>query len=401
MIKSAHLTHSVSRKAGGLLDAVLRLVQSQDAQEMGSKVFGLWDEFAEEDANVWKPVPVAAFKTTWPQAIRRAPQMMTELVAFAPDITHVHGLWLYPSIAAKNYSRQTKRPNLISPHGMLDSWALKNSQWKKKIAYAWFEREHLCGTRCLRALCESEAQSIRQLGLKNDIAIIPNGIDLPTAAPTSPPPWVGRIEPGSKVLLFLSRIHPKKGLVNLLKAWAKNQKSADWTLAIAGWDQGGHEQELKRLCAELQIAFADIREPSSILYPPSSVLFLGPQFKEAKAACYHHCDAFVLPSFSEGLPMVVLEAWANSKPVIVTPECNLPEGFLVGAAIKAETTEASLAAGLSELQRMTPAERAAMGSRALELVKQRFTWSRVGEQMAGVYQWALGGGSKPGCVLDA
>jgi len=99
--------------------------------------------------------------------------------------------------------------------------------------------------------------------------------------------------------------------------------------------------------------------------------------------------------------MVVLEAWANSKPVLMTPECNLPEGFLAGAAIKVEATEISLAAGLNELQRLTPAERAAMGGRALELVKQRFTWSRVGEQMREVYQWALGGGAKPGCVLDA
>jgi len=408
MIKSAHLTHSVSRKAGGLFDAVLRLVQTQDAREMETKVFGLWDEFAETDRQAWKPVSVAAFKTTWPNAIRRAPEMIPELSAFAPDITHTHGLWLYPSIAATHYSRKTKRPNLVSPHGMLDPWALKNSRWKKKIAYAWFEQAHLRGARCLRALCESEARSIRQLGLQNDIAVIPNGIDLPTAAPSSPPPWAGQVEPDSKVLLFLSRIHPKKGLVNLLKAWAANQRtesggqrSGDWVLAIAGWDQGGHEAELKQLCGALQIKFADIREPSSVLHSQSSVVFLGPQFNAAKAACYHHCDAFVLPSFSEGLPMVVLEAWANSKPAIMTPECNLPEGFLARAAIKAEATEASLAEGLRELQRMTPEERAAMGSRALELVKQRFTWSRVGEQMREVYQWVLGGGTRPGCVLDA
>lgn len=99
--------------------------------------------------------------------------------------------------------------------------------------------------------------------------------------------------------------------------------------------------------------------------------------------------------------MVVLEAWANSKPVIMTPQCNLPEGFQASAAIKAETTEASLVAGLAELQQMTLAERTVMGSRALELVRQRFTWSRVGEQMDEVYQWVLGGGAKPACVLDA
>lgn len=368
---------------------------------MESKVFGLWDEFTEADRKSWSPVPIAAFGSTWPNAIRRSPQMMEELVAFAPDITHTHGLWLYPSIAAKNYSRKTKRPNIISPHGMLDPWALKNSQWKKKIAYTWFEREHLNGACCIRALCESEARSIRQLALKNDIAVIPNGIDLPKVAPSVPPPWKNFVEPERNVLLFLSRIHPKKGLVNLLKAWAKNQKSSNWVLAIAGWDQGGHEAELKQLCVESQIVFADIRESASNVQPPASVLFLGPQFNEAKAACYHHCDAFVLPSFSEGLPMVVLEAWANSKPVIMTPECNLPEGFLAGAALKAETAEVSFAAALSELQRMTDAERIAMGARARLLVEQRFTWTRVGEQMDQTYWWILGGGARPDCVLDA
>ncbi len=99
--------------------------------------------------------------------------------------------------------------------------------------------------------------------------------------------------------------------------------------------------------------------------------------------------------------MVVLEAWANSKPVIMTPECNLPEGFSVGAALKVETTEASLIAGLNELQRMTDAERIAMGNRARDLVVQRFTWSRVAQQLQAVQEWILVGGAKPDCVLRA
>ena len=260
MIKSAHLTASVSRKAGGLFDAVSRLVQSQHAQGMDVKVFGLWDEFTDADLKTWNPVPVAAFKPSWPNVIGRSPEFLEELNAFAPDISHTHGLWLYPGVAAKNYSRKNNRPYLISPHGMLDPWALKNSRWKKLIAYSLFEREHLSGARCLRALCASEAQSIRRLQLKNDIAVIPNGIDLPMDSAPSAPPWKEFVEPGKKVLLFLSRIHPKKGLVNLLKAWAKNRKPEEWVLAIAGWDQGGHELELKQLATELKLAWMDIRE---------------------------------------------------------------------------------------------------------------------------------------------
>ena len=82
-----------------------------------------------------------------------------------------------------------------------------------------------------------------------------------------------------------------------------------------------------------------------------SVLFLGPQFNDAKAACYANCDAFILPSFSEGVPMVVLEAWAYSKPVVMTPECNLPEGFGTNAAVRIETNVKSIVQGLEQLLR--------------------------------------------------
>jgi poly(glycerol-phosphate) alpha-glucosyltransferase len=420
MIKSAILTASVSRQAGGLFDAILRQVQAHDRRRVDARVYGLWDKFSEADLPVWSPVPAAAFRPSGLKLLGYSPRFKEELLAFEPDLIHTHGLWLYPSIAARNFSRRKQRPYLISPHGMLDPWALNNSRWKKRIAYALFERSHLHGARCFRALCVSEARSIRALGLKNEIAIIPNGIDLPADENTETlkaenlksgkepaadreAPWKNFVEPGKKVLLFLSRIHPKKGLVNLLKASSKNRQSDGWVLAIAGWDQGGHEAELKRLCAELQIPFTDIRSEKDEsrkqkLGADASVLFLGPQFNAAKAACYRQCDAFVLPSFSEGLPMVVLEAWANAKPVIMTPECNLPEGFLAGAAIKAEPSEAGLLAGLIELERMSDGELEAMGGRGRNLVLERFTWPRIGRQMEEVYDWMLGGGTRPGCL---
>lgn len=418
MVKAAHLTGPVSRKAGGLFDAVLRLVQSQYQQGLQVRVFGLWDEFTEADIKRWSPVPVSAFKPSWPKIIGHSPQFFEELQAFAPDISHTHGLWLYSSIATKNYSLGKRKPYLVSPHGMLDPWALKNSHWKKMIAYRLFEQEHLCSARCLRALCASEAQAIRQLQLRNDIAVIPNGVDLPTGSVPSPPPWKNVLEPGRKVLLFLSRIHPKKGLVNLLKAWARklrtdggNQQWEEWVLVIAGWDQVGHERELKQLATELGLAWTDIRErrnenPSTgyisdhgeITKSLCSVLFVGPQFEAGKAACYHYCDAFVLPSFSEGLPMVVLEAWAYSKPVIMTPECNLPEGFQANAALEVEPTEGSLIAGLNGLRRMTETDRLAMGSRGQNLVKERFTWNQVANQMQALHLWILGGGTKPDSI---
>jgi poly(glycerol-phosphate) alpha-glucosyltransferase len=172
-------------------------------------------------------------------------------------------------------------------------------------------------------------------------------------------------------------------------------------LAIAGWDQDGHEAELKRLCAGLQIPFADVRDqpPSSTPHPPASVIFLGPQFNEAKAACYAHCDGFILPSFSEGVPMVVLEAWAYSKPVLMTPECNLPNGFARGAAIRIEPGVDSIVQGLREFFQASADQRRTLGENGLRLTREQFAWPVLGREMADLYRWLLGGGTKPGCVI--
>jgi poly(glycerol-phosphate) alpha-glucosyltransferase len=420
-LKTANLTGSVSRDAGGLYESVRRLVQSLSATGMDVTVFGLLDQHTAVDVGAWSPVKVKAFRSVGLRQLGYSPEFRQAVEEFAPDLVHTHGLWLFPSIATNQYRRRRGCPYVISAHGMLDPWAIRNSSWKKAVAYFFFESVHLRQASCLRALCESEAHSIRRLGLKNPIAIIPNGIDLPDIGNTETTenlksgeqkaaiknaPWQNFVEPGQKVLLFLSRIHPKKGLVNLLKAWAENwkseignRKSNEWVLAIAGWDQGGHEADLKSLASELGIAWADVRRPAVEAGGRTSVLFLGPQFNEAKAACYRHCDGFILPSFSEGVPMVVLEAWAYSKPVLMTPECNLPAGFARGAAIRIEPNVASIARGLREFFQATSEQQKTLGENGLRLTREQFAWPVLGREMADLYLWLLGGGNKPGCVV--
>jgi glycosyltransferase involved in cell wall biosynthesis len=186
-------------------------------------------------------------------------------------------------------------------------------------------------------------------------------------------------------------LHPKKNLSALLDAWAvaqksgiRDRKSDEWVLAIAGWDQGGYEEELKKL--------------TSVLGLPTSVMFLGPMFGDYKAAAYQNAAAFVLPSLSEGLPMVVLEAWAYAKPVLMTPECNLPEGFAANAALEIGTTPTEIANGVIKLMQVSESARTTMGSHGRTLVVEKFSWPRIGEQMRAVYQWVLGGGAPPETV---
>jgi len=171
-------------------------------------------------------------------------------------------------------------------------------------------------------------------------------------------------------------------VANLIRAWndtfnSQRCKTDNWVLAIAGWDQAGYESELKRVATV------------------PSVVFLGPRFGAEKDECYRACDAFILPSLSEGLPMTVLEAWAYAKPVVMTPECNLPEGFSAEAAVRIGLRSDEIAAGLKQLAEMSDDDRAAMGTRGHTLVATKFSWLRIGEQMRAVYEWVLGSGAPP------
>jgi glycosyltransferase involved in cell wall biosynthesis len=270
----------------------------------------------------------------------------------------------------------------------------------------WEDAAHRSAT-CLHVNSEAEHRTLRRHGLRNPICIIPNGIDLPEESQESgvrsQESALASVAEGKKVLLYLGRLHPKKNLVTLLKAWVavqkarvRSQKSDEWLLAIAGWDQGGHEEKLQRLATQLGIAWCHITE--HLTSNRTSLVFLGPQFGTDRDACYRACDAFVLPSLSEGLPMTVLEAWAYAKPVLMTPECNLPEGFAAEAAQRVGTTANEIATGLRQLVEMTEGERKETGIRGRTLVAAKFSWPRIGQRMLAVYEWVLGGGTPPETV---
>jgi poly(glycerol-phosphate) alpha-glucosyltransferase len=371
-------------------------------------VLGSFDEFTQKDIAAWDPVTVRAFRTLGPKQFGYSSEYAEFLKLYRPHLIHTHGIWIYSSMATHAYAKRLRIPYMISPHGMLDPWAVRNSRWKKIPAYWLYERAHLHGASVMRALCESEATSFRTFGLKNPIVIIPNGIDLPEEEHVE----VERLKVdkgGKKTLLFLGRVHPKKGLPNALRAFAERIKAKSgrlkqecpWQLVIAGWDQGGHEAELIELCKELRIKFE--RRASAINRERSDadVIFHGPAFGEEKKSLLRSADAFVLPSFSEGLPMSVLEAWSYQLPVVMTPECNLPEGFDADAAIRVETGVESIAEGLDSLFSMSDADLKEMGARGKELVRQKFTWQTVAEEMKQVYYWMLGGGTRPGSVIGS
>ncbi len=384
-MKATLLMSSISRANGGISESMRRLGQSLALRPgLEVAVLGLRDAHSEADAPLWHPLVTRCLPVIGPAALGYAPGLAVALRETRADVTHVSGLWMYPSAAHARWARRGRTPYLVAPHGMLDAWALKNSAWKKRLAGLAFERAHLRGAACLHALCAAERDAIRAYGLRNPVCIIPNGMDAPAAVdPDAKPAWLGQFPPGKQVLLFLGRLHPKKGLLPLVAAWSR-LNLPDWQLVIAGWDQGGHLADLRRAAAERGAG--------------RTITFCGPLHGHDKAVAYAAASAFILPSFSEGLPMTVLEAWSYGLPVLMTPACNLPEGFSCGGALEIATDADTLAMRLEEFTQLSPAKRAAMGQQGRRLVESRFAWGRIAGDIEAVFRWVSGRGDKPACV---
>lgn len=382
------LTASLSRRAGGLLPIVQRISQVLADRDVDVSVMGLEDPFSEEDRGGWSPLQPRTFRTFPPKAFGYAPGLGRALRSTDANLVHIHGLWMYPSWANLAAAKRS-RPYVISPQGMLDPWALANSRLKKRIVATLFEDRHLRGAACLHALSPSERSAMRNYGLKNPIAILPNGVDPAPLASGRDPAWTGRVEHGKRVLLFLGRLHPKKGVLQLLKGlhrlWNGESAAADdWALVVAGWSQNDHQRDLEEFVRQERLG--------------DRVHFVGPLHGQDKTDALRAADAFVLPSWSEGLPMAVLEAWSHGLPVAMTAACNIERGFSAGAAMQLEYGKNEELSGLREFLETPAAALREMGLRGRELVAREFDWRMIGLRFLSLYQWMRGEAPMPDFV---
>lgn len=379
------LTASLSRAAGGMLEPVREIARRVHASDGFSvAALGLKDAASDQDQPGWQPVPVSHERVLGPHRLGYAPGFSRAIERLQPDLIHAHGLWMYPALASWRWRRRHGRPLIVSPHGMLEPWALSSSGWKKQLAALLFERRRLREASLLHALNRQEIGHMRAFGLDTAICCIPNGVSLPEQ-PTPLP------EHGPRRLLYLGRLHPKKNLLALIQGWASARERSpavqDWRLIIAGWGDPQYERQLHQAVGELGLS--------------ASVELPGPLHGSAKVQALATSSACVLASHSEGQPMSVLEAWAYARPMLMSQACNLDEGFDAGAALAVGTSPEEIADGLAAVAEMSPTERATMGAAGRALIERGFTWERVAAEMTSVYRWLLGDGPRPDCVLSS
>ena len=380
-----HAVETLSRNGGGLPIAVTEMAASVAKAEPDWHI----DLVSSSDPD---PVPVSEslhLTTVGRDRVSgaRASRWIAEQQQAASfSVIHQHGLWAPLPVGAGRFAKSRQIPLVLSPHGMLEAWAMAYRKGRKTVAWHLYQKRNLQSAAVLHAASESEGERFRRLGFRQPIAMLPHGVEPIAEAPDDPDAVAAPKE--RKQLLMLSRIHPKKGLDLLLEAWARLAPE-DWQLVIAGNDEGDHQAEIEALAKRLGLT------------DEARVRFAGPLFDAEKDTAFRRADLFILPSYSENFGIVVPEALQYGLPVVTT--ADTPWGKLASETCGwwVPPTADAIGGALREAIDIADEERTAMGRRGRDLVDREHRWPRIAEGYVALYRWLADGGQRdqaPDCV---
>ena len=349
---------------------------------------------------ILSPLSLCGAQFKWSPHLGR--QLREVLNSNEDVIVHDNGLWLPFNHTVFAVAHQRSVPLVSGPRGMLEPWSFKHKGWKKRVAWWLYQRRGIAAAKVIHATSVQEADGLRALGLTNPIAVIPNGVEVPVlqcfggsvvqsegeisrSESTEPPKYRNTEVPKHRnTALFLSRIHPKKGLLNLISAWAA-VRPATWRLIICGPDEGRHA-EVVRSAVEANGLAGQIELRPAIYGVEKESLMMS-------------ADLFVLPTFSENFGIAIAEALAAGVPVITTKGTPWEELLAHRCGWWVDIGVESLVAALREAMALSDGERREMGARGRRLVEEQYSWPRIAREMMSVYEWILGKGPVPGCVV--
>lgn len=306
-----------------------------------------------------------------------SPRLHSALLRGTGSVLHAHGLWQMPLVYAARAASRRDVPLVIAPRGMLALPALAYSPGIKRLFGLLWQNRAFGRAAVFHATAGSEYDDIRAFGLRQPVAILPNGVDIPELpAPSN--------APAPRTVLFLGRLHHKKGIDLLLRAWAGVEPVfPDWRLRIIGPDEGGHADEVARQIGALGLGHVTL-EP--------------PLFGARKWQAYFDAGLFILPTRSENFGMTVAESLAAGVPVICTrgaPWQGLQDH---GCGWWVNVDASALAGALHQALALPDAARQAMGQRGRDWMQRDFSWDRIARDTLNVYHWLKAGGAPPNTV---
>lgn len=373
-----HVVPAITNEASGPSYSVVRLCESLIAQGQDVRLAALdWAPMASSPAFL-KTFPFGL----GPRRLGRSPELRRWLSAMAEsntvDLIHNHSLWMMPNIYPGPVATRHAIPLIVSPRGTLSEWAMRSGSVVKRVFWPLLQRPALTTTNCFHTTAVSEYEDIRRMDFRQPVAVIPNGIDIPSPIP--------KVRGDSRTLLYLGRIHPIKGLDMLLPAWrAVQDRFPEWRLRIVGPDNGGYLIQMQQLASELKL---------------QRIEFAGPLHGEAKWCAYGQADLFVLPTYSENFGISVAEALAAGAPAIVTKGAPWRGLANQGAGWWIDIGVDSLVACLEDALSRSSGDLADMGLRGRNWMAAEYSWPHVAQQMAETYRWVLEGGNKPEWVIE-
>jgi len=288
------------------------------------------------------------------------------------DILHIHELWHFPHFLV--YSIRKDKPYIVTIHGGLEPWCLTYKRLKKDIYSFVIQRRILEEASALHAITEEEFRNICKFTDNKNVVLIPNGLNIENFANLPEKEWFENFYPelkSKKVVLFLGRIHPIKGLDILAKAFGLIvKKRKDVQLVVAGPDSDDYKKSI----------FEILKVENAM----DNTTFTGMLTDNYKLGALSRADVFVLPSYSEGFSVSILEAMACKIPVVITRNCNFFEVEKVGAGRVVSADVNELSGVLIELLD-NPKLCNEMGNRGRRLVMEKYSWDKVANDMVSVY----------------
>ena len=295
------------------------------------------------------------------------------------EIVHLHSVWDPIIRQASAEALRLEKPYVVTPHGVLDRWSLQQRWMKKKIALLLVFRKMLQNASCLHLLNQDENDLIAPLRLTVARRVIANGVFLEEVEPRPAPGAFQQAQPelqGQRYVLFLSRLHFKKGLDYLADAFASIAlKHKDVRLVVAGPDGGAQSDFQQRVCSHKV---------------QDRVHLVGPLWGQQKLAAMTDAACFCLPSRQEGFSVAILEALAMACPVVISLACHFPEVAQAGAGESVPLDAQAVADALDRVL-CDPPRAEAMGKAGRSLVLSRYLWPIIAQQTISMYESSISG----------
>jgi glycosyltransferase involved in cell wall biosynthesis len=384
----AHILSHLSTVYAGVPIGTRRMVSALSRLGIDVSVWATGDKQKETEF-LKDGVPTHLYKAKWPISWRRSPDLAHALIRASRnfDILHIHEVWNYPQYQAAKTARRMGIPYILAPRASLESWRMMYKGFKKRVHLKILGNALIQNAACLHAVATAEVEGFRRVGYRGAVFVVHNGI-FPEEFEYLPDPAEAETQwpilQGRRIVLYLSRISPEKGLDELIPAWSaiiKKLSYSDALLVLAGPDDRGYGRKIKGMIQQAGVE--------------KHVLITGMVEGPNKLALISRADIYTLPSYSEGFSNALLENLAAGKPVLITPGCNFPEITKVGAGLCVEAERNSLEEGLKQILDMPKDTLMAMGDNGRRLVKEHYTWDIAARKIATVYHSILKGEAIP------